>query len=704
MSDNPQSMKSENPEVHPGDIPTFPNRELPKHGQIERGQGGGQETFMKSQRALERGNLSPQERADILARRDAMIEDASIEGLFNDARIRIANTIKNSTWDDLHQALTEDAQRSEKLAEQMFYQEDPEDPDFVAHPEWRGMVLRAVLGARDELLLRGIEQQEKDNPGDIDWYYEHGYDQRTLDALDNSVAINFFGDILSPNAQNFIQSKEKTQQSTQTNLTKHDIAEGVAEGQRQVARENRPSLQQSLRLFHEAERMCKMYEANDLELMKQQIRATGNELEIRIIDSEVKVFNAALLKNRQYKTMKSLFENPFLKDIKREDVLTLLNDMPGYLFAMQEIADVVVNRKHIFGLNFSLLDCQNDDQFREAAEAFDQIVAGRLMAMGISSREALALAYRAVNTAVNTMYAFNVFEYYNSYWEGNVRHKYLESKGTAPSGREGASYYDRLIAKPIYDSMNPIDDLINEALKPTEKKPNKNNIVQWAATQMANQGLLSKGVKQLSDFDEVRIIGTKGSDPDYYWRVKNEGGRKVLLVPPIRPTKIYGSILDSNKVNIIVANTRRRFLGLGGTTTTTSTEKKAFIQALADHDQIDLGNIGLSNNFCELYTLNAGDVDTLKDALRDKKELKDWLEIKGVLGNLEVGTNIELIAWLYVDLSDALNPKKRAPELIHEVIYNTRLDREYMGLPRRDNFNIIDFVNNLPPGQRNKYQ
>lgn len=467
--------------------------------------------------------------------------------------------------------------------------------------------------------------------------------------------------------------------------------EEVYRGMNRFQKEREPSLDLALEEFHRAERMCDYYTPESQKLIMDKTQSAEAR---RIFDIESRIFNAALIKRFQGGgSLKGMAENnSTLKSISMPEFVFLFTQMDGYLEAMQYIAKIVVNRSEIPGLGYSLLDCRDQAQFISAANAIERLVRDDLVASGKDP----GLASNAVSAAINTMYILNVFENYNTFWVGEYRYKYIESRRTAEPGKEGPILYDRLVAKPIFDSLNPMDDFISEALKLPEKKPVRNNLIEWA-----HRELFSHKITKPDDFDVIRVVGYDDNDARSYWTIKNETftengvmvQKRVLNVPRLRPSKLWGSVLDQVKVRLVGPRN----------------EKIPFIEALAQGQEIDFDNTDIAPNATALYTLDAEDGDTLKAAFRSSDNRIDADQILKALGSFGLGNNLELKAWLYAQLTNSIEYKKHKPTLEPHVVSNTFYTRRIMGLPYKQgsfygSFKLLRFLSSLKQSQKLAYK
>ena len=565
----------------------------------------------------------------------------------------------------------------------------------------RGILGIAIRSEAARVLVAGVENKLRGitNDSDVDsWLNGKHYTDDELNRLARLAKENHIFDFATDAPEELVGASIKKDDIESLKPPSPEPAtrgggNEYYDAMKRFYGEREPSFELALKEFLRAERLCEFYKIEDHKLISDKIK---DEDERRIFEIEVKIFNTALIKRFQGAgTMTGVGENSSLKTISTPELVYLFKNMEGYLFAMQEIANIVVNRENVGDLDFTLLDCRSQDQFILAANELDEIVKQRLVSEGrISADAAEFLAQRSVSAALNTMYAFNVFEYYDTDWKGNIRYMFKESETTAPPGKQGPSVYDRLIAKPIMDAFCPMDDFLGVVFKADEKNPTPDILVKWAKYQLGR-----RGVKSFKDFDAVEVVGYGLADTWRYWTVKNKEldgekvpagekkeKRRVLLVPPVRPSRIWGSILDVNNVKL-----------------TGGSDEKAFLNALADHDEIDFDNVGLASNAAALYTLDAPDLDTLKNVLRGRDPKDGLPEVMKVLGTFKLGKRMELIAWIHAGMIHGIDYKTSSPNLNRKSLYASRIQREFMGLPKTDKFNLINYLRGLNDDQKIKW-
>lgn len=175
------------------------------------------------------------------------------------------------------------------------------------------------------------------------------------------------------------------------------------------------------------------------------------------------------------------------------------------------------------------------------------------------------------------------------------------------------------------------------------------------------------GITSEKDFDVVRVLKSSRRDSKKYWTVKKVGNTRVLYVPPIRPEKIYKTALDQD-VN------------------TTRNGEMTLLMAYANRKEIDWSTTNLPSNLMKVYAADAPSGTVLKKAFRKDVNLfgNEMTAILDALGTNELGTDWQLLGWMYIDYANAIEPinrRNRTPRWVSENLMYYAEERQFLGLP-----------------------
>ncbi len=232
-----------------------------------------------------------------------------------------------------------------------------------------------------------------------------------------------------------------------------------------------------------------------------------------------------------------------------------------------------------------------------------------------------------------------------------------------------------IMNKPIRTAFNPIDALVEMAIKPEEKETDVGVFTKWASVQIRNS-LRRAGYggscedfmyNQWGGFSEIELIDDE--DSENYWKVERmNGGGYRLYAPECYPLRQIGSYWEDTSA--LDPNTG---------------EKKNFLQFIRDGEEIPFDYAykapGLSGYLVD-SAYWAGVWTLFNDNLGKQFDYSGEKSVLKILGNVGERNNHTMRRWVYY-ASKGLDPDQRLPMINMDIqtrrsLENDRIYKDYL--------------------------
>ena len=401
----------------------------------------------------------------------------------------------------------------------------------------------------------------------------------------------------------------------------------------------------------------------------------------------VKLHFAAWTKKRNSWSFKDMTENGPMRDLSTEDIEGLYK-IPGVAEVLKKYVDFVDNDTKL-PMKFintatnkederSLRRCTNRYMikvFREniteglKKEFLDKSIAGDISKENAEANAAI-LAEDAEQIGFNLAIVSNLFESIDAKWEGvNIK---TGIKETLQGDFERKNYREirrtrgfkifqgstDIMNKPIRTAFNPLDALIEMAVKPEEKETEAGVFTKWASNQLREQ-LRRAGYQgsyedfidnDWGGFKEVVIIDDE--DKENYWKVQKIGeGEYKLFAPECYPLRQIGSYWEDATAIDPSTISKENLRG----------DKKTFLQFIREGKEIPFDYAYKAPGFSG-YMVDSRYWSEVWDLYNSLGKEFNYIDILKTIGNVGEKENENIKRWLFY-ANKGLDSKNRIPTI-----------------------------------------
>lgn len=456
-----------------------PGMQVFEHHTHVGGGGGGAErrrsprnlTFPELVDRLNEPGVGEDEKKYLNAVKDRAVEDIeSLDGgnYLEDLRNQARDVLASSPWNG-HGGVV-------NTLRDLAREKDEELKANGGKKSWEGLIPFAMEGELAELKLGGIQQREGGNE-DALWRRSHGYSERGLNRLRETLGRHDVLDLLPVNAERIVGTNIGTRTATITNPIEtvgdtgpvRDRRGGVLDRMDNIYRERAtagegnftpeeyaramgvPNPEQQRELYIRAEEEMVVLPALDLEVPSFLLGRRGTVEELIQEQKEWKArarLTTAAANKRMAPSYDKIFPNQEMIDFTREDLRSLM-EKDGVMEAASAYIALIVHDKdpnEFFGrrgLVSSIFEIKNKGEFSALRDAMREWLTQRF-----SPEDARV----AEHIAWNLMYVSNVLEEFDSNYE-HAAYKHREHLKRIPP------VISQFKAQPVWMMMHPQERL-----------------------------------------------------------------------------------------------------------------------------------------------------------------------------------------------------------------------------------------------------